>query len=71
MSTNADGRLDFEEVDAFQQGTARLEESPKMTVGVSGCLGARVLGGLSGLLGLLFHDFVGIHRILRSLHGVL
>lgn len=71
VSADADGGLDFEEVDAFQQGTARLEESPEMGVDVSGSLRARVLGGLGGLLGLLFHDFVGVHRVLGGLHGCL
>lgn len=61
VSANADGGLDFEEIDAFQQGATRLEESPKVGAGVSGSLRARVLCGLSGLLGLLFHHFVGTH----------
>lgn len=58
---NADSGLDLEEVDASQQSTARLEESPEVRVEVPGCLRLGPLRGLGCLLCLLFHILVGVH----------
>ena len=63
---NAECGLYSEEIDAFEECAARLEESPEMRVEVA-CLRARLLCGLCGLLSLFFHGVV--RQGVLGLHG--
>ena len=65
-------RLDFPEVDTAEQGVAWLKETPEMGVGDCGTGLGGVVGGLSGLLGLLDHRIiVGSDEFMGDLNGSL
>lgn len=51
-------RLDFPEVDTAEQGVAWLKVTPEMGIGLCGIVLGGVVGGLSGLLGLLDHRII-------------
>jgi hypothetical protein len=62
-------RLNFPEIDATEQGVARLKVAKEMAVGVCGIWLRRVLGGLGGLLRLLDHRIISGHDFMGNLDG--